>query len=69
MDIVLSVVTLVALVLVARAIYLCRRGNDRKQAGLMLVLAAVMIVNVLIWTIPDNSGAAPIDRAADGPER
>ena len=67
MDIVLSVVALVALALVARAIYLWRRGV-RKQAALMLVLAVVMIVNVLIWTLPDAGGTAPIDRAATGPE-
>ena len=69
MDTVLSVVTLAALALVGGAIYLWRRGGARKQAGLMLVLAAVMIVNVLIWTLPDGSGTAPIERAADGPER
>ena len=69
MDTVLSVVALAALALVAGAIYLWRRGDMRKQAGLMLVLAVVMIVNVLIWTLPDGSGTAPIDRAAEGPSR
>ena len=68
MDTVLSVVALAALALVAGAIYLWRRGV-RKQAGLMLVLAVVMMVNVLIWTLPDSGGTAPIDRAAGGPER
>ena len=68
MDTVLSVVALTALALVAGAIYLWRRGG-RKQAGLMLVLAVVMIANVLIWTIPDSGGTAPIDRAAAGPQR
>ena len=66
MDTVLSVVTLAAIALVAGAIYLWRKGV-RKQAGLMLVLAVVMAVNVLIWTLPDPGGTAPIDRAADGP--
>ena len=66
MDTVLSVVALAAFALVGGAIYLWRRGV-RKQAGLMLVLAAVMIVNVLIWTLPDSGGTAPIDRAAEGP--
>jgi len=63
MDTVLSVVTLAAFALVAGGIYLWRRGA-RKQAGLMLVLAVVMVVNVLIWTLPDGSGTAPIDQAA-----
>jgi hypothetical protein len=67
MDTVLSVVALAALALVAGGIYLWRRGV-RKQAGLMLVLAAVMIVNVLIWTLPGSGGTAPIDRAAAGPQ-
>ena len=62
MDTVLSVVALVALALIAGAIYLWRRGGARKQAGLMLVLAVVMIVNVLIWTMPDSGGTAPIDQ-------
>ena len=66
MDTVLSVVTLAAIALVAGAIYLWRTGV-RKQAGLMLVLAAVMVVNVLIWTLPDAGGTAPLDRAAEGP--
>ena len=66
MDTVLSVVAFVALALIAGAIDQWRRGV-RTQAGLMLVLAVVMIVNVLIWTVPDSSGAAPIDRAAAGP--
>ena len=61
MDTVLAVVALAALALVAGAIYLWRKGV-RKQAGLMLVLAVVMVVNVLIWTLPDSSGAAPIDQ-------
>jgi len=55
------------LALVAGAIHHRRRGGARKQAGLMLVLAAVMIVNVLIWTVPDGSGEAPVDRVETGP--
>jgi hypothetical protein len=66
MDTVLSLVALAAVALVAGAIYLWRKGV-RKQAGLMLALAVVMIVNVLIWTLPDAGGTAPIDRAAEGP--
>ena len=67
MEDVLSVVMLAAIALVAGAAYLWRRGS-RKQAGLMLVLAVVMVVNVLIWTVPGSGGTAPIDRAATGPE-
>jgi len=66
MDTILSIVALAALALVAGAIFLWRRGA-RKQAGLMLVLAVVMVVNVLIWTLPGSGGTAPLDRAAKGP--
>ncbi len=30
---------------------LVRRGNDRKRGILMLVAAAVLVGNVLIWTV------------------
>ena len=63
MDTILSIVAFAAVALVAGASYLWRQGA-RKQAGLMLVLALVMGINVLIWTVPDGSGTAPIDRAA-----
>ena len=68
MDTVLSIVVLAAVALIGGAIYLWRRGGANKQAALMLVLAVVMIANVLIWTLPDAGGTAPIERAASGPE-
>lgn len=64
MDAVLSVVMLAAVALLAGAAWLWRRGGMRRQAWLMLLLAMVMIVNVLIWTIPDGDGMAPVDRVA-----
>ena len=67
MDAVLSVLVLVAIALIGGAIFLWRRGGATKQVWLMLVLAVVMIANVLIWTVPDGSGTAPVDRAAAGP--
>jgi drug/metabolite transporter superfamily protein YnfA len=65
-ETVLSVVMLAALALVAGAVVLWRRGQ-RPKAGLMVLLAAIMLVNVMIWTLPDSDGVAPIERAADGP--
>lgn len=62
MNIVLSLVMLAAFALVAGAIYFWRRTGQVKQPALMVVLALVMIGNVLIWTLPDASGDAPIDR-------
>jgi len=66
MDLVLSLLVLAAVALVAGAIVQWRRGKTGKQTGLLLVLAAVMIVNVLIWTIPNKDGTVPMDRAAEG---
>lgn len=58
----LSVMMLTAILLVIGSIYLWRRGGSRKQITLMLVLAAVMAINVAIWTLPDASGTAPLEQ-------
>ncbi len=52
---VLSIAMLTSIALVFGAIALFRRGQ-RKQPALMLVLAVVMIANVVIWSIPTQSG-------------
>ena len=52
---VLSIAMLTSIALVVGAIALFRRGQ-RKQPALMLVLAVVMIANVVIWSIPTQSG-------------
>jgi membrane-bound metal-dependent hydrolase YbcI (DUF457 family) len=66
MDAILSVLVLAAVVLIGAAIWRWRREGRNKQVWLMLVLAVVMIANVLIWTVPNKDGTAPIDRAAEG---
>ena len=66
MGTVLSVVMVAALALLAGAVFLWRRGGARRQVVLLLVLAVVMIVNVLIWALPQSGGTAPMDRAAQG---
>lgn len=58
---VLSLAMLTAMALVAGAIVLLRRGL-RKQPVLMLILAAVMIGNVVIWSIPTESGDKLVDQ-------
>ena len=63
MDLILSIVVLAAIALTGGAIWLWRRDGAQKQVWLMLVLAVVMIVNVLIWTVPDKDGTAPLDPA------
>ncbi|MEM9501535.1 MAG: hypothetical protein AAF941_06780 [Pseudomonadota bacterium] len=62
MNIVLSIVMLAAFALVAGAIVLWRRTGAIKQPVLMVVLAAIAIGNVLIWTLPDAGGGSPIDQ-------
>jgi drug/metabolite transporter superfamily protein YnfA len=64
MDMILSIVMLAALALLAGAFWLWRRQGAVKQVWLMVLLAVVMLVNVAIWTIPDASGTAPLERAA-----
>ena len=58
MALVLSILVLACIALVVGAIALLRRGgqdrHNRKQAGLMLLLAVIMAVNVAIWTLPGN---------------
>lgn len=50
-DLALSLLVLSAIALTGGAIYLLRRGGARKQAVLMLVMAALMAANVAIWVV------------------
>lgn len=61
MNLVLSVMMLAAIALLLGAAALWRRGV-RKQAALMVLLAIIAVINVLIWTVPDAGGRAPVDR-------
>ena len=63
LDTVLSVVILAAVALSIGAVMLFRKGN-RKQAGLMSILAVVMLVNAAIWLTPTDSGESLADAAA-----
>ncbi|WEK42854.1 MAG: hypothetical protein P0Y64_16125 [Candidatus Sphingomonas colombiensis] len=33
-------------------LYLVSKGRDRRKGTLLLIMAAVLIANVLIWTLP-----------------
>lgn len=59
-DTILSVLVLAAIAMIIGAVAWWRRGM-RKQAALMLVLAAVIAGNVAIWVVPDSSGKAPVN--------
>ena len=63
-DFVISIVILAALALVAGAVALYRRGI-RKQAGLMVLLAAVMLVNAAIWLVPTENGESLADTTTE----
>ncbi|EJL35250.1 hypothetical protein [Novosphingobium sp. AP12] len=63
MNIALSLLVLTAIALVLGAVVLFRRGGYRKQAVLMLVLAAVMVMNIFIWTVP-TPGSRSLSEAA-----
>ncbi len=68
-DIVLSIVMLAALALVAGAVVLWRRTGEVKNPALMVLLAVIAVLNVLIWTLPQAGGQAPIEQikaAAEG---
>lgn len=62
LDTALSLLVLAAIALIGGAAFLWRRNGFTRQVQLMLVLAAVMIANVAIWTLPDAGGEAPLDR-------
>lgn len=63
MDIAISLLVLTTIALVLGAVVLFRRGGYRKQAVLMLVLAAVMAANVVIWTVPTPEGQSLVSEA------
>jgi hypothetical protein len=62
LDTVLSILVLAAIFLVIGAAALWRRGGQTRQVWLMLLLAAIVVGNVLIWTVPDSTGKAPVSQ-------
>lgn len=68
-DIVLSIVMLAALALVGGAFVLWRRTGEAKNPALMVLLAVIAVINVLIWTVPTDTGEAPITQIKTAGER
>jgi len=64
---VLSLLMLLAIALVGGAIYLWRQPGRRRQAVLMLALAAIALVNLGIWTMPGKEGRSPITQIGEQP--
>lgn len=63
---VLSLLTLAVLLMLAGALLQWRRG-ERRKALLLVILALVAGINVAIWTVPYDSGEAPVARADQKP--
>ena len=66
LDTVLSITVLAAILLVIGAFFMWRRTGNVKNALLMVLLAVVALLNVAIWTLPDASGDAPIEKIDQG---
>ena len=64
-DVVLSLLMLAVVALLAGAYYMWRRTGETKKPLLMVLLAAIAIANVLIWTVPTSDGSSPINQAAE----
>lgn len=62
-DLVMSIMVLAAIALALGAIAMFRRGQ-RKQAGLMVIMVLVIVVNLGIWLLPDADGNTLADAAA-----
>mgnify|MGYP000144017953 CR=1 FL=1 len=60
----LSIAMLGVLALLGGGVLLWRKGV-KKQAGLMVVAALVVLANVLVWTVPGKDGVSPADRASE----
>ncbi|WP_318247367.1 hypothetical protein [Qipengyuania aquimaris] len=66
LDTVLSLTVLAAALLVFGAWMLWKRTGNLKNAGLMVLLAIIAVVNVMIWTVPTADGEAPLDKVERG---
>ncbi|MCX7865076.1 MAG: hypothetical protein N2423_08600 [Novosphingobium sp.] len=60
MAVVLSIMVLAVFALVGAAMIFWRRQDGRRQAVLMLVLAAVIAANIALLTVPGSDGKAPV---------
>jgi len=64
-GLVFALVMLAAVALVLGAVFLYRRTGQAQKPALMVLLAAIAIGNVLIWTLPTADGSSPIEQAQE----
>ena len=69
MSAVLSILVLATFALIGGAMWLWNKPGMRSKAMLMLVLAAIAVVNVAIWTLPDGEGRSPVGQLDALPDR
>ena len=50
-SVLLSIAVLAAFALIGGGLWLLFKRGERKQAGLMIAAALVLLANVLIWTV------------------
>lgn len=62
LDTALSLLMLASIALLVGAAFLWRRG-ERQRPVLMLVLAAIMLGNLVIWTLPTQQGGTLVQAA------
>jgi hypothetical protein len=65
-NLVLSILMLAAIGLVVGAFVIWRKTGVVRQPLLMLMLAVIAIANVALWTVPDGTGSAPLDKLEQG---
>ncbi len=63
---VLSLLAFAVVITLAGAALQWRRG-ERRKAVLLVILAIVAAMNLAIWTVPYESGEAPVARADEQP--
>jgi hypothetical protein len=54
-NLLLAIAMLAVFALTGGGLWLITKGGNKKQGSLMLVAAAVLLANVLIWSIPTKT--------------
>ncbi|MBL0924577.1 MAG: hypothetical protein IBJ12_08965 [Sphingomonadaceae bacterium] len=66
-NLILSIATFAAILLLVGAWKRWRGEGAGKQMWLMIVAALVILANIAIWVVPDDKGQSLVTGAADQP--